>query len=137
MVRRLRRKGSLDTQERLDRLEKAIDLLREAAESGTVVVEGTRDVAALEWLGIGGLHVKVHQGKPLPAVVEDLANSPPPVVLLVDWDRKGGQLLSLLEENLRARVQVDTDSRRRIASVTRTRCLEEVPAELESLRLAS
>lgn len=131
------RRGSLGTQERLERLEKAIDLLRETAEAGTVVVEGTRDVAALEWLGVGGLHVKVHQGRPLPAVLEDLAQSPAPVVLLVDWDRKGGQLVSLLEENLRARVQVDLACRRRIATVTRTRCLEEVPAELESLRRAA
>jgi 5S rRNA maturation endonuclease (ribonuclease M5) len=132
----MRRAGraSLDAQERLERLEKAIDLLREAAEAGTVVV---RDVAALEWLGIGGLHVKLHQGRPLPAVVEDLVHSPPPVVLLVDWDRKGGQLLALLEGNLRARVQVDLACRRRIAAATRTRCLEEVPAELESLRRSS
>lgn len=133
----MRRRGSLDAQERLDRLERAIDLLRETAEAGTVVVEGARDVAALEWLGIGGLHVKVHQGRPLPAVLEDLAQSPSPVVLLVDWDRKGGQLLSLLEGNLRARVQVDLACRRRIAVATRTRCLEEVPAELEALRRLS
>jgi 5S rRNA maturation endonuclease (ribonuclease M5) len=136
-MNRPRRHGSLGTQERLELLEKAVDLLRETAEAGTVVVEGVRDVAALEWLGIGGLHVKLHQGRPLPAVLEDLAQSPPPVVLLVDWDRKGGQLLSLLEENLRARVQVDIACRRRIASVTRARCLEEVPAELEALRLSS
>jgi 5S rRNA maturation endonuclease (ribonuclease M5) len=129
-----RRRGSLGSQERLDRLEKAIDRLREVAEAGTVVVEGTRDVAALEWLGIGGLHVKVNQGRPLPSLLEDLAQSPPPVVLLVDWDRKGGQLVSLLEGNLRARVQVDLACRRRIAQATRTRCLEEVPAELEALR---
>jgi len=135
-MRRLRR-GSLDTQERLERLEQAIDRLRETAEVGTVVVEGARDVAALEWLGIGGLHVKVHQGKPLPALLEDLAGCPSPVVLLVDWDRKGGQLLAVLQENLRARIQVDTECRRRIATATRTRCLEEVPAELESLRLSS
>jgi 5S rRNA maturation endonuclease (ribonuclease M5) len=123
--------------ERLDLLERAIDRLRETAEGGTVVVEGAHDIAALEWLGIGGRHVKVHQGRPIPAVLEDLAQSPPPVILLVDWDRKGGQLLSLLEGNLRARVQVDIACRRRIASLTRTRCLEEVPAELESLRLSA
>lgn len=120
--------------ERLEGLEDAVDRLRETAEAGTVVVEGARDLAALEWLGIGGLHVAVHQGRPLAGLLEDLAGCPPPVVLLVDWDRTGGRLLRLLEENLKARVQLDTACRRRIASWSHARCLEELPAELEALR---
>ncbi|HUR63048.1 MAG TPA: hypothetical protein VM241_01060 [Candidatus Thermoplasmatota archaeon] len=133
----MKRRTPLGQEERLDRLEKAIDRLREVAEAGTVVVEGSRDVAALEWLGIGGLHVKLHRGQPLPDVLDALVASPTPVVLLLDWDKKGGQLCALLEENLRARVQLDTECRRRIASATRARCLEDVPAELESLRGSS
>ncbi|MEA3189736.1 MAG: hypothetical protein QOD77_318 [Thermoplasmata archaeon] len=124
-------------QERLDGLEDAIDRLREVAEAGTVVVEGQRDLAALEWLGIGGLHVAVNQGRPMAALVEDLVGMPPPVVLLVDWDRTGGRLLRLLEDQLRARVQVDTGCRRRIATWSQARALEDVPAELEALRRAS
>jgi 5S rRNA maturation endonuclease (ribonuclease M5) len=123
--------------ERLDRLEQAIDRLRETADRGTVVVEGARDVAALERLGIGGIHAKVHRGRSLPAVMEELTRSPPPIVLLLDWDRTGGHLVEVLRENLRARVQVDTECRRRIASACHTRCLEEVPAELEALRRAA
>lgn len=122
--------------ERLAALEKAIDRLREEAESGTVVVEGARDVAALDWLGIGGHHVRVHQGETLHAVIEELAACPAPVILLVDWDRTGGRLAATLEENLRARVQVDTACRRRLAVACHSRTLEDVPAELEALRRA-
>jgi 5S rRNA maturation endonuclease (ribonuclease M5) len=130
----MRRRTGASREDRLEALEAAVDRLRETAEYGTVVVEGAHDVRALEWLGIGGLHVKVNQGRPLSAVLDDLAQSPAPVVLLVDWDRKGGQLLGRIEENLRARIQLDTQCRRRIAAATRTRCLEEVPAELTALR---
>ena len=121
---------------RLEDLEEAIDRLREAAESGTVLVEGARDVAALDWLGIGGLHVTLHRGKPLSALLEDLVQCPPPVVLLLDWDRTGGRLLERLHQGLQHRVQVDVSCRRRIAAACRSRTLEAVPAELAALRRA-
>ncbi len=129
------RAGGGDTDAtRLQKLEDAVDRLREAAEYGTVVVEGGRDLAALEWLGIGGLHYNLNQGRPFDEMLEELAHNPPPVVLLVDWDRTGGRLLKRLEENLRARVQLDTQCRRRLAAACQTRCLEEIPAELSALR---
>lgn len=124
----------MNRDERRDALEAAVDRLREEAEAGTVVVEGARDLAALEWLGIGGQHVQIHQGRPLQALVEDLAMAPPPVILLLDWDRTGGTLVKRLEAGLRGRVHVNLDNRRRLASCCHARCLEDVPAELSSLR---
>lgn len=123
-------------EERLADLEDAIDRLRELAEAGTVVVEGSRDLAALDWLGIGGFHMTLHRGKPMAAVVEELVQCPPPVVLLVDWDRAGGRLAQRLAEGLRARVQLDLDCRRRLAAACHSRTLEAVPGELGSLRRA-
>lgn len=121
---------------RLEELEDAVDRLREVAEAGTVLVEGARDVAALDWLGVGGLHLTLHRGKPLAALLEDLVQCPPPVVLLVDWDRTGGRLLERLHDGLRHRVQVDTACRRRLAGVCHSRTVEAVPAELSALRRA-
>lgn len=129
-------RGTLRDEERLDHLEDAVDRLREAAESGTVLVEGSRDVAALEWLGVGGLHVTLHRGKPMADLLEELVQCPPPVVLLLDWDRTGGRLLERLEEGLKHRVQVDVQARRRLATACRSRTLEAVPAELAALRRA-
>jgi 5S rRNA maturation endonuclease (ribonuclease M5) len=123
-------------EERLGELEEAIDRLREVAETGTVVVEGSRDLAALDWLGIGGFHVHVNKGQPLHGLLEDLVQCPPPVVLLVDWDRTGGRLVRTLADNLRSRIALDTDVRRRIAAACHCRALEDVPAELEALRRA-
>jgi 5S rRNA maturation endonuclease (ribonuclease M5) len=123
-------------EERLEALEAAVERLRETAEYGTVVVEGARDVAALDWLGIGGLHFKVNRGLPLAAVLEELACCPAPVVLLVDWDRTGGRLVRRLEEGLRARVRVDVECRRRLARAAHARSLEDIPAELAALRRA-
>lgn len=129
-------RGTLRDEERLEEMEAAIDRLREVAESGTVLVEGTRDLAALDWLGIGGTHVTLHRGMPLHELEDDLVQCPTPVVLLLDWDRTGGRLLERLEENLRARVQIDVLCRRRLALSCRSKTLEAVPAELAALRRA-
>lgn len=138
----MRRRGWLRTGKgggaggRLDELEAAVDRLREVAETGTVVVEGARDLKALEWLGIGGHHVVLHQGEPMARLYEELVQSPAPIVLLLDWDRTGGRLVRALEENLRARIQIDVACRRRFAHVCAGKTFEEVPAELSALRSA-
>jgi 5S rRNA maturation endonuclease (ribonuclease M5) len=121
-------------EERLRRLESLVESLREAAEYGTVVVEGLRDVSALEWLGIGGRHVALHQGRSLHEVMEDLAGCPPPVIVMVDWDRTGGRLMRTLVDNLGPRIRMDVETRRRFGACLHTRNLEDVPAELSSLR---
>lgn len=121
-------------EQRLEDLEAAVDRLREAAESGTVVVEGAHDLAALDWLGIGGHHVALHRGDPLALVVEELVQCPAPIILLLDWDRTGGRLFQRLAEALRSRVQLDTECRRRLAAACRSRSLEDVPSELTALR---
>jgi 5S rRNA maturation endonuclease (ribonuclease M5) len=129
-------RGTPADEERLRRLEDAIDRLREVAEAGTVVVEGARDLSALDWLGIGGLHVTVHRGRPIAAFVEELAGCPTPIVVLVDWDRTGGRLVQKLAEGLQGRVPVDRDCRRRLAQACRSKTLEELPSELTALRRA-
>lgn len=115
-------------------METALLRLREEAEHATVVVEGARDLEALDWLGIGGLHVAVHTGQPLPEVVDQLARTGIRVVLLLDWDRTGGRLAQRLVEGLRGRVPVDEACRRRLAAAFRARSVEEIPGELQALR---
>ncbi len=129
-------RGRPTDEERLQRLEDAIDRLRETAEAGTVVVEGAHDLSALDWLGIGGHHVAVHRGQPLHAVVEDLAGCPAPVILLLDWDRTGGSITRRLFEGLAGRAPVDEACRRRLAAACRCRTLEELPEELAAMRRA-
>jgi 5S rRNA maturation endonuclease (ribonuclease M5) len=123
-------------EDRLDDLEDALLRLREVAEDGTVLVEGPHDRAALERLGIGGVHKTLHRGQALDAVAEELVAGPAPVVLLLDWDRTGGRVLRRLEELLRARIALDIECRRRLAAACHSRTVEEVPAELHALRRA-
>lgn len=79
-------------QARFELLLDVLDELREANASAPVLVEGLRDVASLRALGCTGEIVPLNQGRSLYEVCEDLARRAPLVLLLTDWDRKGGFL---------------------------------------------
>jgi len=125
--------------ERLERIEDAVLRLREAASGNAVVVEGLRDRAALEELGVGGEHIVVNQGVPLQEVVDRIAQQAASagwdmVLLIMDWDRTGNSMEERLHRGLAGRVAVDVGFRARLRRLTHTSSLEEVPAEMASLR---
>ena len=128
--------GHVADARRLEEFENLLLELRQGAAHQIVVVEGDRDVQALRDLGIGGEHRKVHAGRSLEVWIDELAASAGGrnVLLLLDWDRTGRRLATRLEQGLRARVRVDMSWRKRLAGLTRCKCLEDVPAELAALR---
>lgn len=128
--------GRIRRQERLEELEEAVRRLREAAAGNMVVVEGPRDMDALEALGVGGQHIRVNQGIPLEALVDRVAQQHDgrQVILLPDWDRTGGRLFRRLRDGLEARVPLETECRRRLAKWSHEKCVEHLPSELAALR---
>lgn len=125
--------------ERLERLEGILDQLRQAAVGAAVIVEGRRDKEALEQLGVGGKHLLVHTGMTLEARIDQIAEEAgraawPRVILLTDWDRTGGRLRHRLERGLIGRVPLDTTFMRSLGQALHAVCVEDVPAELASLR---
>ncbi len=126
-------------EDRLHALEALLGDLREAAAGAAVLVEGRRDVLALEALGIGGAHIVVHGGRTLETSVDRIAEDAAAhgwrhLLLLTDWDRTGGRLARRFHDGLASRVPVDLAFRRRLSQVCHCRCIEEVPSELASLR---
>ena len=96
-------------------------LLSESERPGTViVVEGERDRRALRRLGWEGPVAVVHRGRSLSATAQALVTASRRVILLTDWDTKGGALARRLREFLESeRVELDLDYRRRLARVLR------------------
>lgn len=87
----------------LERVEKILYELRVRPENAIIIVEGRKDVEALHSLDIGGDILKIQDSrKSVFAAVEDLAARGKEVHILTDWDRKGGQLASLLRNALKA-----------------------------------
>ena len=91
----------MDDCERLEEIQQALDELRDSALCGTVVlVEGPRDRAALQRLGIEG-EIVTTSHRQLLALAESLARSGRKVIVLTDWDERGEevarQLITYLE----------------------------------------
>jgi 5S rRNA maturation endonuclease (ribonuclease M5) len=120
-------------EERLENLERVVEELVTLNLSVPVVVEGKRDVEALRRLGLVGDIVMTH-GRALLALCDDLAERHREIILLVDWDRKGGQIMRTLRENLKGRIGIHDELRRGIAMYAEVRDVESLPGYLTTLR---
>jgi 5S rRNA maturation endonuclease (ribonuclease M5) len=95
-------------------------LLGDTAEPDTVVVvEGARDRRSLRRLGLAGTVVTVHRGRTLSETAQAIHRARR-VVVLTDWDAEGGHLAHRLSEFLKPeRLELDLDTRRRLARILR------------------
>ncbi len=118
--------------EPLNRFLRTLSDLRAAAEEQAVIlVEGDRDRSALRRLGVEARSILlVHQGLSLPSVVEKVIRlAPRRVILLTDWDGKGGQLAERLAALFQdGRLETDVSLRRRLARsvLGEVRCVEDL-----------
>ncbi len=100
-------------------LEKIEEILKELKAINTdlpIIVEGESDVKTLRELGLEGEIIQINRGQSLFNFCEEIAKKYSKVVILTDWDRKGGHLCRLLSEGLKANdVQFNTELRAKFA----------------------
>ncbi len=126
-------------QDRLDFIERLLDELREREAGVAIIVEGSRDVASLEALGVPGPIIKINVGLSLLNFCESFAKEFATFIILTDWDRKGKQLAVRLEELLRSTgTQVDGTYRRRLGGSLpyQIHDVESISGHVERLRNA-
>lgn len=92
----------MSPQERLEHLLKVLEELEALSEEMPVIVEGMRDIDALKSLGISRNVVSLSKGMSIFTFCEWLAREWDAVLILTDWDRKGGRLARKLREALMA-----------------------------------
>jgi 5S rRNA maturation endonuclease (ribonuclease M5) len=113
---------TLEDMERLEMLEELVLKLQALADTGAIiVVEGRRDVESLRSLGIRG-EIKLSSQQPLLDFTEQLSRSGKDIVLLTDWDRKGGMVARKIIDYLQAfGIMPNTDIRARIGFLVKKR----------------
>ena len=130
--------AALNDIERLEALEVWLTQLTEFP--GPVIVEGQRDIVALQGLCNAQLLV-LNNGHSVLQTVETLARklgSSGRFAILTDWDRTGGRLARQLRElGIASDLQPDSELRRGLALLARHEisCVEELPSLLQKLRL--
>jgi 5S rRNA maturation endonuclease (ribonuclease M5) len=125
--------------DRLELLSRLLDELRTREPMMAILVEGDRDVAALQALKVPDPIVKINVGASLLNFCETVAREYGGFIILTDWDRKGRELATRLEALLRstgARVDVDFRVRMRAALPYQIHDVEALDGHVARLRRA-
>jgi 5S rRNA maturation endonuclease (ribonuclease M5) len=125
----------VQAREVLEELEKTLSELREDNKTVPIIVEGDKDIAALRVLEMPGEVIRFNKGQSVSDFCDEVAGQHRKVILLTDWDRRGGRLCLQLKKNLEYRVKVDTGYRGVFAKRCPCRTVEGMPSWLATLRL--
>lgn len=106
--------------ERLEEIQAVLEEMISRDPRTVILVEGMRDRGALTILGVGGEMVQVQSSDGVFGIAERLAKEGKSAMIMMDWDRKGGQLSRLLRSALEANaVPYDDALRQRLVIVAR------------------
>jgi len=124
----------MDYKASLEELEKALEELKEANKTIPIIVEGDKDIEALRILDITGTIVSLNTGMSLPNFCDKIASEYEELILLTDWDRRGGFLCHTISKNLEGRVRCNTTYRERFAKHTTIRTVEGLPSWIQTMK---
>ncbi len=101
-----------------------------------VIVEGKKDVKALKTLGLSGDILTLNHGIPIFNFCEEIARTHREVIILTDWDSRGGRLAKALREGLSANgVKHEKDPRAKLVILCKKEIkdIEALPKFIRSL----
>ena len=99
-----------------------------------ILVEGDKDLLALRKLGLKGEIISINKGKSLSDFCDSLASEYKDIIILTDWDRRGGHLGHTIRKNLQGRVNCNMKYREFFAKNTMIRTVEGIPSWIQTIR---
>jgi 5S rRNA maturation endonuclease (ribonuclease M5) len=123
----------MDYKRSLEELEKTILELQEENKTVPIIVEGEKDTEALRKLGINGVVISVNTGISLIDFCDKIAQKYKHVILLTDWDRRGGYLCHTIKRNLEGRVDCNIHYREVFAKNSMIRTIEGLPSWIDTM----
>jgi len=124
----------MDYKKSLEELEKTLSELKEENKTIPIIVEGEKDIDALHKLDINGLIISLNTGVSLTDFCDNLADKYENIIILTDWDRRGGYLCHTIEKNLQGRVNCNTEYRGFFAKNTMVRTVEGLPSWISTIK---
>jgi 5S rRNA maturation endonuclease (ribonuclease M5) len=124
-------------EEILEDLQKALGELREENAATPVIVEGEKDATALRNLGMEGEIITVNKGSSLFNFCEQVSSKHRLVIVLTDWDSRGGTLCRRIREGLTANgAKPNLEYRQKIAVLCRkdVKDVEGLPNYIRTLK---
>jgi len=124
----------MDYKKSLDEIEKALNDLKEENSVVPIIVEGEKDIEALNKIGISGTIISVNAGFSLIDFCDRIARKYKDVIILTDWDRRGGYLCHTIKKNLQGRVNCNTIYREILSKNSITKTVEGLPSWIYTLK---
>ena len=124
----------MDYKKSLEDLEKALSNLQDENKKIPIVVEGEKDIEALRKLDINGTIISVNTGVSLTDFCDKLADKYKDLIILTDWDRRGGYLCHTIRKNLEGRVNCNIHYRGIFAKNSMIRTIEGLPSWIETMK---
>lgn len=117
----------------VEEVELALDELVELNNSIPVIVEGIKDRRALRTLGLTGDIITLNKGISLSDFADYISERYDEVIILSDWDRRGGSLCRRLKELFKGRLTYDVRIRQRLSKFAMIKKVEGLPSWLETV----
>jgi 5S rRNA maturation endonuclease (ribonuclease M5) len=124
----------MDDQEVFEELEELLTELREENKTIPIIVEGEKDITALRKLELTGEIVRFNTGQSIPDFCDTIAQKHRKIILLTDWDWRGGRLGSTIKKHLENRVECNMRYRQMFAQHCMCRTVEGIPSWLQTLQ---
>jgi len=124
----------MDDQKSLEELENALAEIREENLTVPVLVEGEKDVAALRILDLSGEIIRFNTGQSVADFCDTIAQKHRKIIVLTDWDWRGGRLCQQIKKNLEYRVEVNLRYRSLFAKRCPCRTVEGLPSWIQTLQ---
>jgi len=124
----------LNIEKSLEQLLKILIQLKEENEDITIIVEGENDIKALRKININGLIITINLGISIINFCDKIAEKYQNIIILTDWDKKGGYLCHTIRKNLEGRVNCNTRYRELIAKNSMIKTIEGLPSWLETMK---
>jgi 5S rRNA maturation endonuclease (ribonuclease M5) len=124
----------MDFKKSLEEIEKLILDLQEENKTIPILVEGDKDVQALRKLGVKGKIISINMGKSLSDFCDGLVKDYKNIIILTDWDRKGGHLCQIIRRNLEGRVNLNTKYREFFARYSMIKTVEGLPSWIDTMK---
>ena len=124
----------MNIEKSLEQLQKILIELKEENEDIPIIVEGEKDIEALRKININGLIITINHGNSIINFCDKIAEKYQNIIILTDWDKKGGYLCHTIRKNLEGRVKCNTRYRELIAKNSMIKTIEGLPSWLETMK---
>lgn len=123
----------MDYKKSIEELNKVLEELKKEDKKIPIIVEGEKDKKALRKLDIKRKIITLNKGVSLIDFCDKIAKKYNKIILITDWDRKGGFLRHRIQKNLEGRVKLNTKYREIFSRNTMTKTVEGLPSWIKTI----